>query len=169
MIRKDKICHSRNINVWTFVLPPKNRSNCSSYSKKGHFLHSLESVCWAVWQRTGDVYEPEKEITNFWTRLPQFRRRTIHIAHKQRLRPNIYTFGQNVVVHYSCASDSLEGAGEQLRRSVDEDRAYNPVHFPWRTIKIEAQTNLWHGALAWVAELYALDVQLVPWRWCWWW
>ena len=60
-------------------------------------------------------------------------------------------------MHYSCASDSLEGAGEQLRRSVDEDRAYNPVHFPWRTIKIEAQTNLWHGALAWVAELYALD------------
>ena len=65
-------------------------------------------------------------------------------------------------MHYSCASDSLEGDGEQLRRSVDEDRAYNPVHFPWRTIKIEAQTNLWQGALAWVAELYALDVQLVP-------
>ena len=68
-------------------------------------------------------------------------------------------------MHYSCASDSLEGDGEQLRRSVDEDRAYNPVHFPWRTIKIEAQTNLWQGALAWVAELYALDVvQLVPCR-----
>ena len=30
MITRDKIWHSRNINVWTFVLPPKNRSNCSS-------------------------------------------------------------------------------------------------------------------------------------------